>query len=109
MEGSGKPHNSLSSATVDRAIAAAIRRNERVVIEAVATASGKDLEFLHAMAVDEGPSTVGDIVQRTGSRPTLVAKYRTRLLTAGLIESTGHGKVAFAIPGLGQYLRRHPL
>ncbi|MDN4643908.1 ATP-binding protein [Arthrobacter sp. PsM3] len=100
---------SLSSGTVDRAIAAAIRRNERVVIEAaLATASGKDLEFLHAMAVDEGPSTIGDIVQRTGSRPTLVAKYRTRLLAAGLIESTGHGKVAFAIPGLGQYLRKNP-
>jgi hypothetical protein len=101
---------SLSSATVDRAIAAAVRRNERVVIEAaLATASGKDLEFLHAMAVDEGTSTAADIVQRTGSRPTLVAKYRTRLLAAGLIESTGHGKVAFAIPGLGQYLRRNPL
>lgn len=61
------------------------------------------------MSVDEGPSNIGDIVHRTGSRPTLVAKYRTRLLAAGLIESTEHGKVAFAIPGLGQYLRKNPL
>ncbi|MEV7135501.1 hypothetical protein AB0N24_21750 [Arthrobacter sp. NPDC093128] len=72
---------------MDRAAAAAIRRNERVVIEAaLATASKKDLEFLHAMAVDEGTSTAADIVRRTGSKPTLVAKYRTRLQAAGLIE-----------------------
>jgi hypothetical protein len=100
---------SLSPAAVDRAVAAAVRRNERVVIEAaLATASAKDLQFLHAMAVDDATSTAADIVQRTGSRPTLVAKYRTRLLAAGLIESGGHGKVDFAIPGLRQYLRKNP-
>lgn len=59
------------------------------------------------MAIDDGPSTAGDIVRRTGSRPTLVAKYRTRLLAAGLIESTGHGKTDFAIPGLREYLRKN--
>lgn len=105
-----KHDDSLSSTTVDRAIAAANRRNERVVIEAaLATVSPKDLEFLHAMAVDDGTSTAANIVRRTGSRPTLVAKYRTRLLAAGLIESAGHGKVDFAIPGLRQYLRKNPL
>jgi hypothetical protein len=61
------------------------------------------------MAVDDGPSTAADIVPRTGSRPTLVAKYRTRLLAAGLVESTGHGKVDYAIPGLREYLRKNPL
>lgn len=104
-------HNdSLSAATVARAIAAATRRNERVVIEAaLATASSKDLEFLHAMAIDDGTSATGDIIQRTGSSPTLVAKYRTRLLAAGLIESAGHGKLVFAIPGLREYLRKNVL
>ena len=103
-------HNrSLSAPAVDRAIAAAVRRNERVVIEAaLATASAKDLEFLHAMAIDDGTTTTADLIQRTGSRPTLVAKYRTRLLAAGLVESAGHGKVDFAIPGLRQYLRKTP-
>jgi hypothetical protein len=101
--------DSLSPAAVDRAITAAIRRNERVVIEAaLATASKKDLEFLHAMAADDGISTTADIVRRTGSRPTLVAKYRSRLLAAGLVESAGHGKVTFAIPGLRQYLLKNP-
>ena len=100
---------SLSPAAVERAIAAAVRRNERVVIEAaLATASAKDLEFLQAMAVDENTSTAADLIQRTRSRPTLVAKYRTRLLAAGLIESAGHGRVDFAIRGLRQYLRKNP-
>ena len=101
--------DSLTPAAVDRATEAAIRRNERVVIEAaLSSASSKDLEFLHAMAIDDDISTIADIVQRTGSRPTLVAKYRTRLLDAGLIESAGHGKVVFAIPGLREYLRKNP-
>ncbi|WAH96346.1 ATP-binding protein [Arthrobacter sp. MMS18-M83] len=99
-------NGTLSPAAVDRAIAAAVRRNERVVIEAaLAAASAKDQEILHAMAIDDGPSTAGDIVHRTGSRPSLVAKYRTRLLAAGLIESIGHGKTDFA--GLREYLRKN--
>lgn len=101
-------NGALSPAAVDRALAAAIRRNERVVIEAaLAAASAKDLEILQAMAIDDGPATAGDIVQRTGSRPSLVAKYRTRLLAAGLVESPGHGKIDFAIPGLREYLRKN--
>lgn len=101
-------HNhSLTAPAVDRAITAAVRRNERVVIEAaLATASAKDLEFLHAVAIDDGTTTTAGLIRRTASRPTLVAKYRTRLLAAGLVESAGHGKVDFAIPGLRQYLRK---
>jgi hypothetical protein len=87
VEGKRKKSTVSLPPAVDRAAAAAIRRNERVVIEAaLATASKKDLEFLHAMAVDESTSTAADIVRRTGSKPTLVAKYRTRLQAAGLIE-----------------------
>ncbi|MCI0141096.1 ATP-binding protein [Arthrobacter bambusae] len=104
-----KENGPLSPDAVDRAIAAGIRRNERVVIEAaLATASAKDREFLHAMSTDDGPSTTADIIHRTGSRPTLVAKYRNRLIDAGLVESTGHGKVDYAIPGLREYLRKNP-
>lgn len=96
----------LSPETVERAIEAATRRNARTVIEAaLATASPKDLDFLHAMAEDDGPSVAGDIGRRIGARTNLVANYRSRLLAAGLIESTAHGKVDFAIPGLRQHLR----
>ncbi|WP_104054275.1 MULTISPECIES: ATP-binding protein [unclassified Arthrobacter] len=97
---------SLTSEAVDRAIAAANRRNVRTVIEAaLAAASPKDLDFLAAMAEDDGPSLAGDIGRRIGAKTNLVANYRSRLLAAGLIESAGHGKVTFAIPGLRQHLR----
>lgn len=89
-----------------RAIDAAHRRNARTVIEAaLSTASPKDLEFLHAMAQDDGPSVAGSIGQRLNAKTNLVANYRSRLLAAGLIEPAGHGKIDFAIPGLRQYLR----
>lgn len=91
---------------VQRAIEAAHRRNARTVIEAaLAPASPKDLDFLHAMAQDDGPSTAGDIGRRIGAKTNLVANYRSRLVAAGLIEPTGHGKVDFAIPGLRKHLR----
>ncbi|MET4061874.1 sugar phosphate isomerase/epimerase [Arthrobacter sp. UYP6] len=96
----------LNPERVARAIQAANRRNARTVIEAaLAAASPKDLDFLFAMAEDDGPSTAGEIGRRLGAKSNLVANYRSRLLAAGLIESAGHGKVDFAIPGLRQYLR----
>lgn len=99
----------LDAEAVGRAIEAAHRRNARTVIEAaLSTASPKDMEFLHAMAKDDGPSATGDIGQRLGAKTNLVANYRTRLLAAGLIESVGHGKVDFAIPGLRRYLSSKP-
>jgi hypothetical protein len=101
-------HGELLDEAAERAIAAANRRNARTVIEAaLATASRKDLDFLQAMAEDDGPSIAGDIGRRIGAKTNLVANYRSRLLAAGLIESGGHGKVDFAIPGLRQHLRKH--
>jgi Mn-dependent DtxR family transcriptional regulator len=66
------------------------------------------MEFLRAMAEDDGPSTSGDIGRRLGAKTNLVANYRARLLAAGLIEPAGHGKVDFAIPGLRRSLRSNP-
>lgn len=95
----------LDGDAVARAVRAARRRNERVVIEAaLSTASGRDRDFLLAMAVDQGPSSAADIGARTGMRPNSVGNYRTRLVDAGLIEPAGYGFVDFAIPGLREYL-----
>lgn len=91
---------------VERAAEAARRRNDRMVIEAaLANASELDLEFLRAMAEDEGASATGDIGRRLGLKSNAVANYRTRLIDAGLVEPAGFGKVDFAIPGLREYLR----
>ncbi|PTT70777.1 ATP-binding protein [Arthrobacter sp. HMWF013] len=104
-----KSPKGLDAAAVDRAATAARRRNERVVIEAaLSTTSGRDRDFLQAMAEDPGPSSTTDIGKRTGMRPNAVGNYRTRLLDAGLIETAGHGLVDFAIPGLREYLTPPP-
>lgn len=95
----------LNAESVARAIEGAHRRHARTVIEAaLSMVSAKDMAFLYAMAKDDGPSTSGDIGHRLGARSNLVANYRTRLMTSGLIESVGYGKVDFAIPGLRCYL-----
>lgn len=95
----------LESDDVDLAIDAGRRRNTRVVIRAaLATISHKDMEFLHAMAVDDGPSSTGDIGERLGNRPNTIGNYRARLIDAGLIQPAGHGLVEFAIPGLRDHL-----
>ncbi|SFT52348.1 ATP-binding protein [Arthrobacter sp. ov118] len=99
----------LDSAATARAVAAARRRNERVVIEAaLSTASGRDRDFLQAMSEDPGASSTTDIGRRTGMRPNAVGNYRTRLIDAGLIEPAGYGLVDFAIPGLREYMTSHP-
>ncbi|MFJ3959128.1 ATP-binding protein [Arthrobacter sp. NPDC090010] len=98
---------SLDDASVDRAVAAARRRHDRTVIEAaLAAASPRDREFLEAMADDEHEvSTTADIGQRIGMRASAVGNYRTRLIDAGLVEAAGHGKLRYAIPGMGEYFR----
>lgn len=104
-----KAQGGLDAAAVGRAVTAGRRRNERVVIEAaLSTTSGRDRDFLHAMAEDPGPSSTADIGRRTGMRPNAVGNYRTRLMDAGLIEAAGYGLVDFAIPGLREYMTARP-
>lgn len=96
----------LQPEQVNLAISAARRRNSRMVIgTALAAATPKDLEFLRAMAEDDGPSRTADIGRRLGDARNTIGNYRARLIDAGLIESVGHGLINFAIPGLRNYLR----
>ncbi|TWC03512.1 ATP-binding protein [Brevibacterium jeotgali] len=96
----------LEGEQVNLAISAARRRNTRMVIgAALAAVSPKDLEFLRAMAEDDGPSRTADIGRRLGDARNTIGNYRARLIDAGLIESTGHGLIDFAIPGLRDHLR----
>ncbi|MCL2403155.1 MAG: ATP-binding protein [Coriobacteriia bacterium] len=67
--------------------------------------SKKDKDFLEAMSVDEGSSSVADIQARLGVTKGYVQTYRTRLIEAKVISSAGHGELEFAVPYLGEYLR----
>jgi len=97
----------LTAADVEVALAAAHRRNTRVVIDAaLSTASPKDLDFLRAMAEDDGPASTADIGRRLGDQKNTVGNYRARLIDAGLVQPAGRGLLEFAIPGLREHLRQ---
>jgi hypothetical protein len=95
----------VSPEIAERAFAGARRRNIRMVVEAaLSSLSGRDLDFLRAMAEDEVSSTAKDIGARMGVASSAVGNHRARLLAAGLIEPVRHGIVRFALPGLREHL-----
>ena len=70
-----------------------------------ATPAGKD--FLKAMAQDEGPSKMTELAQRLGREPSALYPLRDRLIGDGLIYSPTRGFVAFTVPGMGSFVKRH--
>lgn len=98
----------ISLDDVEAGVAAANRRVGRLVIEpALNDLSAVARTFLLHMAVDDGPSRMADIATRMGVDANYASQYRLRLIGAGLIESAGHGRVAFTIPHLREWLREH--
>lgn len=71
---------------------------------AIAGISDVDRAFLLAMAVDDGPSKMGDIQARLGVDVNYASQYRLRLIDAELIEAAGRGYVRFALPYMRDYL-----
>lgn len=99
----------LTDAAAGEAIEHAQKRNTRVVIlAALSTASGRDLDFLKAMSRDDGDSATRDIASRMAASSSVVGNQRARLIDAGIVEPAGHGVVRYAIPGLREYLRSLP-
>jgi len=96
----------LTAASADRSVERAYEWNARTVLDAaLSAASVGEVEFLCAMAEDEGPSAAEDIGRRMGVISGLVRHYRAGLMAAGLIETAAHGKVDFTIPGFRQHMR----
>ncbi len=57
--------------------------------------SAMDRSFLAAMALDADTSNIGELADRMDRSPNYAQHYRRRLITAGLIESAGRGRVRF--------------
>ena len=72
---------------------------------ALADLSPRDREFLLAMAEDDGPSTIGDIAERTGMSASNASNYRRRLLDAQIIAQNPGNTLTFTLPYLREYLR----
>lgn len=66
--------------------------------------SPKDKEFLFAMAEDNGHSANKDILMRLGKDKGYVSMYRARLISHGIIASTGYGTVGYAYPYMQEFL-----
>lgn len=68
--------------------------------------SDRDIDFLKAMAHDDGPSRMTEIAARMQVTDDYAQKYRKRLIAAGTIAPARRGYVEFAVPYLADYLRR---
>lgn len=99
----------ISRADAEEGIASARQRLGRLVHEpALAGVSDTDMDFLQAMARDDGPSRIADVQERLGVDGNYASQYRLRLIAAELIQSTRRGVVDFALPYLREYLRMNP-
>ena len=80
---------------------------ERDVCETtLAALSDRDIDFLVAMAADEGTSRMSEVARRMSVSDDYAQKYRKRLLSSGIIEAPRRGHVEFAVPYLADYLER---
>jgi hypothetical protein len=71
----------------------------------LSTLSGRDVEYLEAMAVDDGASATAQIAARLEKTPAQLTRYRQRLIDAGVIAAPKRGEVVFVVPLLRDYLR----
>lgn len=97
----------LSDETFDAAVASARREFENDVCETtLAALSDMDVRFLCAMALDEEESSTARVAERLDVTVDYAQKYRKRLIDAGVLESSGWGKVRICVPLLEGYLRK---
>lgn len=65
----------------------------------------RELEYLSAMAQDEGPSNTSDVAARMGISMSNASNVRRRLITYGVIADKRMGVVDFELPLMREYLR----
>lgn len=100
-------HGALTAGSVDRGIERALGMHTKAVIgSALAEVTEPGMEFLNAMAADDGPSTREDLGRRLDITADEVLSYGFRLRAAGLLEPAEQGRIDFAIPWLREHLRR---
>jgi hypothetical protein len=98
----------ITVADVRRGISIARRKLGSLVLgPAVDDLSPVDKTFMLAMAQDDGPSKMRDLMERMQVDKNYASQYQGRLLKAGVIVKAGSGVVDFALPGMREYLRDH--
>ncbi len=79
-----------------------------VVIPTLREISPREIDFLHAMAQDEGPSSMGEIAHRMSIGMSNASNLRRRLIDRGIISGPRVGMVMFEMPLIRNFLRGHP-
>ena len=77
----------------------------RVLRATVRSLSDGDMAFVRAMLPDETESEIRKIEIRMKKSSGYVSRYRARLIAHGVIEAPSRGRVAFALPGLREFLQ----
>lgn len=78
--------------------------NRAVTIQILDDISSDQRAFLAAMTRHGTPTRIADVRTDNGWSSSQANVYRTRLIDAGLIVSTGYGLVDFALPGIQDVL-----
>ena len=78
-----------------------------VIIPTLRELTPREIEYLDAMAPDEGPSQTSDIARRMGVSMTNASNLRRRLIAFGAIREVRLGRVEFDIPLLRDFLREN--
>lgn len=96
----------ITTADVVAGVPAAARQLGQAVLAPVERRlTPAEHDFLVAMAVDNGPSRMADLIERLGKTKQYVNLYRLRLLDAGLIHQAGRGHLDFVAPGHRSFIR----
>ncbi|PWG58898.1 ATP-binding protein [Bifidobacterium catulorum] len=97
----------ITIADVDTGMADALLAfDDAVCAPALDGTTSAERLFLDAMAQDSpAPTQVSDIAARTRRSRSWVSKYRSILIKDRLIRASGHGRLTFAVPHLGEYLK----
>lgn len=79
---------------------------DKVHAPAVADLSARDRDVLVAMLPDGGRSEVSTLRERLDVDHAWLSRYRQRLIDAGMVRPDGRGRIAYALPYLGEHLVR---
>ena len=66
--------------------------------------SNRDREFVFAMSEDERISSVSAIGERMQKKKNFISLYRERLISSGVVKSSGHGFLSFTYPYMREFL-----
>nr|WP_277626235.1 ATP-binding protein [Arsenicicoccus piscis] len=70
-------------------------------------ATPKERDYLQAMAIDgDGGSSSGEVAKRLGKKLTSLGPARASLIAKGLIYAPEHGRVAFTVPRMADFINR---